>query len=129
MDFEPVYVKSHDSVYRAVASGVVDAGGGVIRTFNAVDETVRSQLRILYETERYTPHAIAALGTVEADFSAALQATLVGLGEVHPELAQSVGMTGFEAAADADWDDVRRLDMSREDMGITFGEEITCPSA
>ena len=42
----PLYVKSHDSVYRAVAAGLMTAGGGVLRTFGNIDPEIREQLRI-----------------------------------------------------------------------------------
>ena len=59
VSFTPSYVSSHDSVYRSVAKGIYPAGGGVVRTFNNVAEEVRKQLRILWITKGYTPHAIA----------------------------------------------------------------------
>ncbi|MEP4339282.1 MAG: phosphate/phosphite/phosphonate ABC transporter substrate-binding protein, partial [Roseobacter sp.] len=57
IDFDPVYVKSHDSVYRAVALGLFPAGGGVMRTFNNLPDDLKSQLKIIYQTDAYTPHA------------------------------------------------------------------------
>ena len=57
---EPVYVSSHDSVYRNVARGLYPAGGGVMRTFRSIDSAVSDQLRILWTTQGYTPHAFAA---------------------------------------------------------------------
>jgi len=47
IEFEPNYVKSHDSVYRAVAAGLFPAGGGVTRTFNSLDPAIREDLRII----------------------------------------------------------------------------------
>ncbi|MEM7212593.1 MAG: PhnD/SsuA/transferrin family substrate-binding protein, partial [Pseudomonadota bacterium] len=41
IDFEPQYVKSHDSVYRAVIAGLTPAGGGVLRTLNAISDEMR----------------------------------------------------------------------------------------
>ena len=55
IDFDPQYVKSHDSVYRAVIAGLMPAGGGVLRTLNAINDDMRSQLRVIYQTEGYTP--------------------------------------------------------------------------
>ena len=62
--FEPSYVSSHDSVYLAVYRGLYLAGGGVMRTFLNAPPEVRDQLRILWTTEGYTPHAVAALPSV-----------------------------------------------------------------
>lgn len=32
------YVNSHDSVYKGIARGIGDVGGGIERTFNALDD-------------------------------------------------------------------------------------------
>ena len=53
-------VKTHSSVYLKVATGAVDAGGGVQKTFEAQDPAVRDALRILYTTRSMPSHPIAA---------------------------------------------------------------------
>lgn len=128
IEFEPNYVKSHDSVYRAVAAGLFPAGGGVTRTFNSLDPAIREDLRIIYETEGFTPHAIAAHPRINADLSERIQSALMGLAQSHPELAKGVGMNGFEIGEDADWNDVRGLSMTREDTGILNAGDASCPS-
>ncbi len=126
--FEPAYVKSHDSVYRAVAAGLMPAGGGVTRTFNAVDPEIRAQLEVVYETEGFTPHAIAVHDDVGAAFSGEIQDALMAIAAEKPELVKGVGMKGFETAQDADWDDVRALGMSRDETGISQAGDAVCPS-
>ena len=126
--FEPEYVKSHDSVYRAVVAGLMPAGGGVLRTFNAISPELRDQLRVIYRTEGYTPHAIAARGDVPANLRAALQEVLMEINASAPELAKSVGMNGFETAMDGDWDDVRALGLGARDTGISTEGNVPCPS-
>lgn len=126
--FEPAYVKSHDSVYRAVAAGLMPAGGGVTRTFNAVDADIRDQLEVIYETEGFTPHAIAMHQRVSVEFGQAFQDALMAIAKDKPALAKGVGMKGFERAQDQDWDDVRALDMAREDTGISQAGDAVCPS-
>jgi phosphonate transport system substrate-binding protein len=108
---EPVYVSSHDSVYRAVAQGLFPAGGGVIRTFNNVEPAVREQLRILWTTDGYTPHAIAAHPSLDDQTRQQLTRALVDMAqdESGRSLLQAIRLKGFEAANDAAWDDVRRL--------------------
>jgi len=109
--FTAHYVSSHDSVYRDVAAGLFKAGGGVVRTFEAVDPAVRAKLRVLWTTAGYTPHAIAANSRVPKAVVQRVQAALVGMDET-PEgrrLLAPLKITGWEAAKDADWDDVRSL--------------------
>jgi len=127
-EFQPNYVESHDSVYRAVAAGLFPAGGGVTRTFNSVDPEIRDQLKIIYETEGFTPHAIAVHGQIDDDLSARIQAALMKLSQSHSELVEAVGMKGFEIGEDADWDDVRGLSMERAETGILQAGDVACPS-
>lgn len=128
IDFETDYVKSHDSVYRAVAAGLRPAGGGVLRTFNAIGEDLRSQLKVIYQTQGYTPHAIAVHPEMDVSTIDALQTSLLSMMDVDPEAVVSVGMNGFETARDQDWNDVRALNLSARETGISTESEITCPS-
>lgn len=108
---EPKYVSSHDSVYRAVAQGLYPAGGGVIRTFLSVDDEIRDQLRILWTTEGYTPHAIAISPNLPHEVRSRLQSALIAMeqSEEGRGLLDKLKVKGFEAARNEDWDDVRAL--------------------
>jgi phosphonate transport system substrate-binding protein len=107
------YVSSHDSVYRGVAKGLYVAGGGIKRTLNAVDPAVRQQLRILWTTPGYTPHAIAVHPRVFPTDAERVKAALVALGQIPPgkALLAPLKIEGWQPAQDADWDDVRALDI------------------
>ena len=126
--FTAAYVKSHDSVYRAVAAGLMPAGGGVLRTFNAVDPEIRAALQVIFETDAYTPHAIAVRSDIAGDVGGALQAALVAIASERPELIENIGMGGIQASVDADWDDVRGLEMTRAETGILSNADAQCPS-
>ncbi len=116
---EPRYVNSHDSVYRAVASGLVPAGGGVLRTFNSIDERIRNQLKVIHQTREYTPHAFAAHPRVPQDEVEALVAAMLGAKASVPALLKTLGMKGFQAAQDKDWDDIRDLGLTRLETQIS----------
>lgn len=58
--FTEKYVSSHDSVYCAVAKGIYPAGGGVMSTFDKTLPDIRKQLKIMWTSKGFTPHAIAA---------------------------------------------------------------------
>ncbi len=111
VDFTPKYVSSHDSVYRTVAKGLYPAGGGIQRTLNNVDPAVREQLRVLWTSPGYTPHAIAAHPRVPDEVVARVrQAMLDMTGDpTGRELLSQIKFKGIEAAEDKDWDDVRGL--------------------
>jgi phosphonate transport system substrate-binding protein len=109
------YVLSHDAVYRAVASGRYEAGGGILRTFNAAEPAVRDQLKILWTSPGYTPHPIATHPRVDKQKRERLLQALVSLAEdpTGRGMLESLKISGFEDANDADWDDVRDLQIHR----------------
>ncbi|MBJ6138929.1 phosphate/phosphite/phosphonate ABC transporter substrate-binding protein [Marinobacter litoralis] len=113
--YSATFVNSHDSVYRAVAEGLFDAGGGIVRTYNKVDDSFRKKLEILWISPGYTGHAFAAHPRVSDDALQVLQEAMIGM-EATVEgrnLLESLGMNGFQKASDMDWDDVRSLGIER----------------
>lgn len=110
---EPIYVSSHDSVYLNVSKGFFVAGGGIARTLNATKPEINQQLRVLWKTKPYTPHAIAAHPRVEADTVAKLTEALVEMAndEAGSALLEPLKIKRWQASEDADWDDVRSLDI------------------
>ncbi len=108
----PVYVSTHDSVYRNVATGRMKAGGGVLRTFHSVAPDVKDRLKILFTTKGYTPHAIAIHPEVPQDVAETLQKAFLNLDsdEAGGSLLKNLNIVGFESATDSDWDDVRSFD-------------------
>ena len=110
--FSSQYVSSHDSVYLNVAKGLFPAGGGVKRTFNNTNPEVKKQLRILWTTEAYTPHAIAAHPRINGKILTKIQNALVAM-EKDPQ-GKSLLSTlkikhGLIKATNSDWDDVTGL--------------------
>ena len=57
---QPLYVKTHSSVYLHVVNGLADAGGGVEKTLHEQDAPVRDALKVLYTTRDMSSHPIAA---------------------------------------------------------------------
>lgn len=110
----PKYVSSHDSVYRNVAKGRYAAGGGVMRTFNNTSPELRKELRILWTSDGYTPHAFAAHPRVPVAAVEKLREAMLKMAE-DPEgqtLLKSIRLKGVETARDGDWDDVRALELN-----------------
>ncbi len=58
--FTPIYVKTHNNVYRWVVLGKAEAGGGVNNTLQREREEIKAQLRILYITPGSAPHPFSA---------------------------------------------------------------------
>ena len=111
VEFNPKYVSSHDSVYLNVSKGFMPAGGGVIRTFNNTDPKVREQLKIMWTTDPYTPHAIATHPSMDANTRKVLLETLLAMNNSDSSMAllKRINFKGFEKAKHKDWDDVRGL--------------------
>ncbi|MBJ2128650.1 phosphate/phosphite/phosphonate ABC transporter substrate-binding protein [Alteromonas sp. IB21] len=109
--FIPRYVNSHDSVYLAVQRDFFNAGGGILRTLDTLPENVRKDLRILWTSEGYTPHPIATHPNMaEADRQAILNALIAVSNDTSKSwLLKNIGLSGFTASDDKDWDDVRTL--------------------
>ncbi len=110
---ETRFVASHDSVYRAVASGLQEAGGGIQRTLEAMPADVRDQLRVLSETPAYTPHAFSAHPRVSAPVVARVLKAMVSLAddESGRSLLAPLAFKGIVAAQDQEWNDIRALDI------------------
>lgn len=125
IDFTPRYVRSHDSVYRAVSAGIMPAGGGVMRTFNTVDPEIKAQLKIVYKTDGYTPHAFAAHPDVPAP---KVTAVYDAMATASTASLNALGMAGIEAATNEDWDDVRALNLTDSQTEITKGDTLQCHS-
>ena len=114
INIEAQFVLSHDSVYRAVASGLQEAGGGIERTLEAAPAEVRDKLRIISETQSFTPHAFAAHPRVSKERVAKVMAAFASLSddEIGRKLLEPLAFKGIVPADDHDWNDIRKLDMT-----------------
>lgn len=126
LGIQPVYVKSHDSVFKSVASGVFKAGGGVQRTFNAAPDFIRDQLRVIYQTQEYTPHAFAVGPKVSNEIKKRITKAMLEISVSNNAVIQKIGMKGIEAASDTDWDDVRNLNLTTQHTDIEETGEVKC---
>lgn len=124
--FDPFYVKSHDSVYKSVAAGIFTAGGGVRRTFNSIPFELRDQLRVVYTTEGYTPHAFAVNPKMSAAKAQAIALAMERMSEDRPDLLKAIGMSGIQTASDAAWDDVRGLNLTSAQTEIAQQGGVKC---
>lgn len=110
--FTPKYVSSHDSVYLGVAKQLYVAGGGIERTLGNIAPELRSQLRILWKSDGYTPHAFAAHPDLNDDVLSSVASAFISMqsNETGAAVLRSINFKhGLEAAEDRDWDDVRKL--------------------
>jgi phosphonate transport system substrate-binding protein len=109
------YVSSHDSVYRSVEKGLYPAGGGVPRTFNNLAEDIRAQLRIIWTSEGFTPHAIAFHPRVPKKAVDEIKEALFSL-DGDPQgknILNNLQINAFEPATDGQYNDVRALQIEK----------------
>jgi len=92
----------------------------VKRTFAATDPAVREQLRILWTTDRFTPHALAVHPRVPDALASDIQSVLATLDspDDHPAVLGPIKFNGWVPAGDADWDDVRALGLTALVPGV-----------
>ncbi len=113
IDITPIYVQTHDSVYLTIMRQRFVAGGGVMRTFKSMPEDVQSNVKVLWTTPGYTPHAIAGRPGITEKAAETLLNVLLDM--AHDLEAQDIltglKISGFEAAKNEDWDDVRALNI------------------
>lgn len=109
--FTPMYVRSHDSVYRNVAAGIFVSGGGVKRTFKATAPDIREKLKVLWTSKGFTPHAFAYLKRVPLDDMKKIQHALIEMEKdvAGQPLLKNLKLKGIVQAIDSEWDDVRKL--------------------
>ncbi|HYN78683.1 MAG TPA: phosphate/phosphite/phosphonate ABC transporter substrate-binding protein, partial [Lamprocystis sp. (in: g-proteobacteria)] len=108
---QPHFVRSHESVYLAVAKGLYPAGGGIERTFENTAPETRDQLRVLWQTDAFTPHAFAAHPRVDPQLVRRIRDAMVALADspLGKALLAAIEFKGIDPASDPDWDDVRAL--------------------
>lgn len=113
IEVKPVYVNSHDSVYRAVAKGLYAVGGGEGRTFESMPAEVKGELKILWKTDPMPPFVFAVHPRVSPDVVAKLKAAMLRM-DKDPSAApllKAINFKGIAPAVDADYDVVRRLNI------------------
>lgn len=81
LDIKPLYVKTHDEVYRAVVEGRAMAGGGVHKSLNSQPPEIRDQLSVLYTTKSIPSHPVVVHPAVEKAIVEKVQKGFLALGE------------------------------------------------
>ncbi len=112
---EARFVSSHESVYKGVASGLFEAGGGIQRTLEALEPQIASQLRVLSRTPAYTPHALAVHARVSPELVERLRQAFLALDgdEAGRALLAPLSFKGLVGATDGEWDVVRALRLTQ----------------
>ena len=109
--FHNSYVETHAQGYSLTVNGVVDAAGGVHRTFNSLLPKVKNKLRILWESNGVTPHALIIHPRVSPIVRNRIIDATLGFKDTAAGKAffNSLKINSFVAAKLTDWNDIKKL--------------------
>lgn len=113
---KPVYVGTHQNVYRHVLYGDAQAGGGLESTLNREPVEVQRRLKVLYRTPDSAPHPLAAHPRVPKEVSDKLAQTLRRMASdpAGRKLLQRVGLdTPIPADYARDYAPLEKLKLDR----------------
>lgn len=100
----PLYVKTHSSVYLHVAKNLVAGGGGVEKTLQEQDESLRAQLRVIYTTRACPSLPVVAHPRVPAPVQEKIRKALLAIGET-PEGREMLLKVPVRQFVPVTWDD------------------------
>lgn len=80
IDFNPIYVKTHSSVYLNVIVKQTAAGGGVQKTLKQQRANIKGALKVLHRTPEVAPHPIAAHPRVPKEVREKIKQAFILLG-------------------------------------------------
>ena len=81
ISFTPVYVGTHQNVYRHVLLGEEAAGGGIMATLDREPASVRARLHVLFKTQETASHPVAAHPRVPREAREKVARALIALNQ------------------------------------------------
>jgi len=101
------YVNSQDSVYKGVARGVGDVGGGIERTLDDLSDTkTKESLTVLYKTKGYPSHPFALKPSVTDQTKMKIIKALL---ELPPYLTASLKMKHIIKTNDSEFNKIEDI--------------------
>lgn len=104
----PLYVKTHSSVYLHVVKGLAAAGGGVEKTLQEQDQAVRDSLRVIYTTRSIPSHPIAVHRRVPKEHREKVRHALLEMGNT-PEGRELLSKVPIKQIISTSLDDYKEL--------------------
>lgn len=102
-----LYVNSHDSVYKGIARDIGYLGGGIIRTFNNFNEGKdKNSINIVYKTNAYPSHPIAAHPRVAKEDIEKLQAAFLSMPN---DIKKTLSIKAFKVTNSAEFDVIKKI--------------------
>ena len=105
------FVDTHTQGYFFVANGNADAAGGVLRTFNSLQQKLKDKLRILWTTKGVTPHAFIIHPRVNVKVKQRILNAIVNFKDTSEgnDFYKALRINPFIEAKSKDWNDIREL--------------------
>jgi len=101
------YVNSHDSVYKGVSREIGQVGGGIVRTFNNfVDKNDKDKLNIVYKTDAYPSHPIAAHPKLDKELVSKLQKAFL---EMPADIKKVLSIKNFIVTNNNEYDVIKEV--------------------
>jgi hypothetical protein len=112
---DPLYVRTHSNVNRAVIEGDVAAGGGIKATLSAEPPEVQALLKVIYESDEFSPHPIATKPTVSDGIRKAFFDAFVSCAQdmTCKKLLGQIDFVNPVKVSDADYANVEALHIER----------------
>ena len=102
-----IYVNSHDSVYKGIARGIGDFGGGIIRTFdNFKDTEDKDKIEIVYKTRPYPSHPFASHPRVSKEIVEKISKAII---EMPVELKDLLSIKEFIPTTTSEYDVIKNI--------------------
>lgn len=109
---KPEWSRTHDQGFVEVMRGKFAACGGVMQTFNSCNPEVKDNLRILWTSPGYTPHALAVNPRVPAATVEKVKKAFLAMSSDPNQVKMFKALEmeeGLQTAQNSDWNDVKEL--------------------
>lgn len=110
-DTKVLYVNSHDSVYKGIARGVGEFGGGITRTFNNFnDQEDKNKIEIVYKTNNYPSHPFASHPRISDDIVNKISNAII---KMPKELKDILSIKEFIPTTTSEFDVIKNLEINK----------------
>ncbi len=115
LNFKPVYVNTHSSVYLNVALQQTAAGGGVQKTLLQQKPAIQNVLKVIHRTQNVTSHPVAAHPRVPAKVRTKVRQAFLQIAQTEKGRAllaripmQQIGISSMQ-----DYEELRKLKLEK----------------
>lgn len=109
INVDPLYVKTHSSVYLHVAKQLTPAGGGVLRTLKEQKPALQNTLNILHTTTPVPAHPLVVHPRVGASLQASIQRAWLTMEQHDSTVFDGIPMKKAIATSMSDYDALRQM--------------------